>query len=223
MKPMGPIPPDFAAGAQLTVAGRNAEALIAEAGDTPLFVYDFAIAAARVARFRAAFPADVSLHYAIKANPYPPLVAAMARVVDGLDVASAGEMARAIDAGMSAADVSFAGPGKRDREIEAAIRAGVTLNLESEAEGARALAIGDRAGIRPRLAVRVNPDFEIRGSGMRMGGGAKPFGVDAPRAAALRPFSAWAKRRRRWSRHKSPSSPGRAPIRSTPGNARSMA
>lgn len=185
MKPMGPIPPDFPAGDELTVAGRTAESLIAEAGDTPLFVYDFAIAAARVARFRAAFPSNVSLHYAIKANPYPPLVAAMARVLDGLDVASAGEMVRAIDAGMPAADISFAGPGKRDREIEAAIRAGVTLNLESEAEGARALAIGDRTGIRPRLAVRVNPDFEIRGSGMRMGGGAKPFGVDAPRAAAL--------------------------------------
>jgi diaminopimelate decarboxylase len=84
-----------------------------------------------------------------------------------------------------AAHVSFAGPGKRDRELEAAIKAGVTLNLESEGEAARAIAIGERLGIRPRLAVRVNPDFDLKGSGMRMGGGAKPFGVDAERAAVL--------------------------------------
>ena len=185
MKPMGPIPPDFLAGEALTIGGRTVEALIAEAGDTPLFVYDLGIVAARIARFRAAFPAEVALHYAIKANPFAPLVAEMVGRVDGIDVASGGEMARAIAAGMDPAAISFAGPGKRDREIEAAIVAGVTLNLESEAEGARALAIGARAGVRPRLAVRVNPDFEIRGSGMRMGGGAKPFGVDAARAAGL--------------------------------------
>src|SRR5690606_8530739 len=58
-------------------------------------------------------------------------------------------------------------------------------NLESENEARRALAIADRRGIRPRLAIRVNPSFEIRGSGMKMGGGAKPFGVDAERVPAL--------------------------------------
>src|SRR3546814_16799550 len=79
----------------------------------------------------------------------------------------------------SADPISFAGPGKRDREVEAAISAGATLNLESAGEAERALAIGARLGIAPRLAVRVNPDFDLKGSGMKMGGGAKPFGVDA--------------------------------------------
>ena len=185
MKPMGPIPPDFAPADELLIGGRTAAALIAEAGDSPLFVYDYAIVAARIARFRAAFPREVALHYAVKANPFAPLVTAMVPAVDGIDVASGGEMALAIACGMDPAAISFAGPGKRDREIEAAIRGGVTLNLESEAEGARALAIGTRIGMSPRLAVRVNPDFEIRGSGMRMGGGAKPFGVDAARVPAL--------------------------------------
>jgi diaminopimelate decarboxylase len=83
------------------------------------------------------------------------------------------------------AHVSFAGPGKRDVELEEAIGAGITLNAESEGEVDRALRIGDRLGRRPRIAVRVNPDFEIKGSGMRMGGGAKPFGVDAERVPAL--------------------------------------
>ena len=185
MKPMGPIPEGFAADAdgRLVIGGTDVETLAARAGDTPLFVYDFARIAARIARFRAAFPNSVALHYAIKANPMPALVAAMVPLVDGLDVASVGEMGLAL--ATKSAHVSFAGPGKRDRELEAAITAGVTINLESEGEAARALAIAGRAGRVPKLAVRVNPDFDLRGSGMRMGGGAKPFGVDAERAAAL--------------------------------------
>ena len=184
MKPMGKIPQGFVADAQqhLLIGGENCEALVARAGDTPLFVYDFALIAARIDALRAALPSGVALHYAIKANPLPALVAAIASLVDGLDVASQGEMALAC----SAHDhVSFAGPGKRDRELEAAIRAGVTLNLESEGEAERALAIAARLAIRPKLAVRVNPDFDLKGSGMRMGGGARPFGVDADRAGAL--------------------------------------
>lgn len=182
MKPMGPLPPEFAGqhGA-LTVAGRSAHDW-AQAG-TPLFVYDMAIVAARIAGFRAAIP-SVDLHYAIKANPHPDLLAALAPLVDGLDVASAGELARAL-ANKPAAAISFAGPGKRDTELEAAIAAGATINVESEGEAARALAIADRLGRAPRLAVRVNPDVELRGSGMKMGGRPSPFGVDAARVPAL--------------------------------------
>ncbi len=184
MKPMGPLPSEFAGQTgTLTIGGRAAEDWVAEAGDTPLFVYDAVIVAARIARFRAAMPA-VDLHYAIKANPYPPLLAAMAGLVDGLDVASAGELRLALTVKPAAA-ISFAGPGKRDDELAVAIGAGATLNIESAGEGARALAIGDRLGIAPRLAVRVNPDVELRGSGMKMGGRASPFGVDSDRAAAL--------------------------------------
>ena len=182
---MGTIPADFAAeGPMLRIGGRPADALIAEAGSTPLFVYDFGIVKDRIARFRTAFP-NVSLHYAIKANSYTPLLKSITKIVDGLDVASGGEMHLALNAGAAAEDVSFAGPGKRDCELEDAILAGVTLNCESEGEVERALAIGARTGRTPRLAVRVNPDFEIKGSGMRMGGGAKPFGVDAARVPAL--------------------------------------
>ena len=183
---MGPIPADFTGEtAELTIGGKSAETIVAEAGDTPLFVYDLAVVARRIARFRAAIPDKVQLHYAMKANPYPALLEFIASHVDGFDVASAGEMRLALAAGVEAADISFAGPGKRENEIAEAVAAGVTLNCESEGEVARALAAGDRFGIRPRLAVRVNPDFEIRGSGMRMGGGPKPFGVDAERVPQL--------------------------------------
>jgi len=187
VKPLGPIPPGYAADAQgrLLIGGHDVNALIAAAGDTPLFVYDLGMVAARTARLRAAMPAGLEIHYAIKANPHARLVSAMAGLVDGFDVASEGELGRAIEAGMAAARISFAGPGKRVRELEAAIRAGATLNLESEHEADRALSIGEALGLTPRLAVRVNPDFELRGSGMRMGGGAKPFGVDQARVVPL--------------------------------------
>jgi diaminopimelate decarboxylase len=187
MKPHGPIPPGFAADADgmLCIGGRRADALAEAAGDTPLFVYDRAMLTARAAEWRAAMPREVQLHYAMKANPFAPLLAHMATIVDGFDVASGGELALALASGMAAEHISFAGPGKRDRELEAAIAAGATLNLESAGEGARALAIADRIGTRPRLAVRVNPDFDLKGSGMKMGGGAKPFGVDADAVPAL--------------------------------------
>jgi len=183
MKPMGPIPPEFA-GQQgiLRIAGKSAEEWIEITGDTPLFVYDPAMVATRIERLRAALPAAVAIHYAVKANPA--LIAAVAPLVDGLDIASAGELAM-VQSAAPGTPVSFAGPGKRDDELRAAIEAGVTINLESVGEGARALAIADRIGTRARLAVRVNPDIELRGSGMKMGGRASPFGVEPEQVPAL--------------------------------------
>lgn len=187
MKPTGPIPAAWRADDRgwLCVGDTPVDQLVERAGDTPLFLYDAGQLTRRVAALRAAIPDGLGIHYAMKANPFAPLLRHMAGLVDGFDIASGGELAMALDAGMAADRISFAGPGKRDRELDAAIRAGVTLNTESEGEVARALRIGDAIGIAPRLAVRVNPSFDLKGSGMRMGGGAKPFGVDADRAAAL--------------------------------------
>ena len=186
-KPMGPIPPQFTADAmgELCIGGAPVSHWIGEAGSTPLFIYDLGIVRDTITALRRAMPPQLHIHYAMKANPHPQLLRAMVPMVDGIDVASAGELAVAVAAGADADHISFAGPGKRDSELEEAIGAGATINLESEGEAARALAIGARLSIRPRLAVRVNPDFDLKGSGMRMGGGAKPFGVDAERAPAL--------------------------------------
>jgi len=184
MKALGPIPSGFEANSEgrLMIGGWDVEALVGEAGGTPLFVYDTRRIADQVARFRGAFPSEVALHYAVKANPYAPLLEAMAAMVDGFDVASAGELGRAAHLGLP---ISFAGPGKRDQELETAIRAGVTINLESEGEAERALAIAAREGLAPKLAVRVNPPFGLKGSGQKMGGLPSQFGVDHDRAAAL--------------------------------------
>lgn len=186
MKPTGPIPAGFAAlDGELALGGRPVSDLVAEAGSTPLFIYSTDMLRARVAYLRAAMPAQLRLHYAMKANPYAPLLTLMSGLVDGFDVASGGELAMALEAGQDPRRISFAGPGKRDAELEQAVHHGVTLNLESENEARRALDIGHRLGVVPRLAIRVNPDFELRGSGMKMGGGAKPFGIDQARVADL--------------------------------------
>lgn len=189
-KPMGPIPTGYGAvDGVLAVDGVPVTTLVEQAAQngegTPLFVYSAAMLRARVAQLRAALPKGVAIHYAMKANPFAPLLALMGTLVDGLDIASGGELVMARAAGVGGARISFAGPGKRDAELEAAIAEGVTINLESEAEGQRALAIAERLGVVPRLAIRVNPDFDLKGSGMKMGGGAKQFGLDAGRVPAL--------------------------------------
>lgn len=186
MKPLGPIPDGFSAiDGILAVGGRPVTEWVEQAGDTPLFLYSADLIRARVAQLRAAMPPRLALHYAIKANPLGAVLQLFSGLVDGFDIASGGELAMVQAAGIEPARVSFAGPGKRDRELEAAIAAGVTLNLESEAEARRALAIADTLGCMPRLAIRVNPQFDLKGSGMKMGGGAKPFGLDAERVPAL--------------------------------------
>jgi diaminopimelate decarboxylase len=186
MKQLGPIPPGFEAiGGELTVAGRTATALVEEAGGTPLFVYSAELIRRRVSDLRAAMPEELKIHYAVKANPYRPILELMRDLTDGFDIASGGELDMVLAAGQDPKLTSFAGPGKRDEELALAIAHGVTLNLESEAEARRTLDIAERLGATPRLAIRVNPDFELRGSGMKMGGGAKPFGLDQERVPAL--------------------------------------
>lgn len=186
MKPIGPIPPAFAdQQGELYIGGIALSELAEGAGQTPFYAYDLDLATAQVARFRAAMPDSVHLHFAVKANPHPSVIKHLMALTDGLDMASGGELAVVRDCGAAMEHVSFAGPGKRETEIELAITLGATLNLESETEADRALAIAERLGVTPRLAIRVNPDFELKGSGMSMGGGAKPFGIDAERVPAL--------------------------------------
>ncbi|WP_108790383.1 pyridoxal-dependent decarboxylase, exosortase A system-associated [Erythrobacter sp. Alg231-14] len=185
-KPVGPIPNGYETrDGELAIGTRTASDLVASAGQTPLFVYSRAHLDRRVAELRAALPSRIGVNYAVKANPHAAMVAHMDPLVDGFDIASSGELAMTNAAGIDPKRVSFAGPGKRDDELEAAIACGVTLNCESEGEAQRSLAIGHRIGKAPRIAIRVNPDFELKGSGMKMGGGAKPFGVDAERVPAL--------------------------------------
>ena len=170
---------------ELVVGGAPLSQLATRVGQTPFYAYDRALLRARVAELRAALPSAVQLHYAMKANPMPAVVALMATLVDGIDVASAGELKVALDAGADPHEVSFAGPGKRDVELAQAVAAGVLVNVESMREVGILAAASQRLGLPARIAVRVNPDFELKGSGMKMGGGAKQFGVDVDQVPAL--------------------------------------
>lgn len=163
----------------LQVGGIPLTRLAEQAGGTPFYVYDRQRLDSRVNELRQALPDGISLHYAIKANPMPAVVAHLAGRVDGMDLASEQEMRVALDAGVSAHELSFAGPGKRDPELRAATAAGVTIILESPGELERLGRIASELGIKARVAVRVNPDFELKSSGMKMGGGPKVFGIDA--------------------------------------------
>lgn len=170
---------------ELLVGGKPLSRLAAQVGRTPFYAYDRAVISKRVAELRAVLPPALKLHYAMKANPMPALVCHMAGLVDGIDVASAGELKIALDAGADPHEISFAGPGKRDEELRQAVAAGILVNVESSREVPVLARISADLGLPARVAVRVNPDFELKSSGMKMGGGPKQFGVDAELVPAL--------------------------------------
>ena len=170
---------------QLLVGGIPLTRLAERAGQTPFYAYDRSLLRGRVELLRSVLPASLKLHYAMKANPMPALVGAMAGWVDGIDVASAGELKIALDAGADPHEISFAGPGKRESELRQAVAAGVLINIESAREVDLLSEISTTLGCPARVAVRVNPDFELKGSGMKMGGGPKQFGIDAEEVPTL--------------------------------------
>jgi diaminopimelate decarboxylase len=169
----------------LCVGGIPVDVLAERVGGTPFFAYDRSLLTGRVAELRTALPPGIDLSYAVKANPMPAIVHHLSELIDSFDVASALELRTALNTTMPPSRVSFAGPGKTPAELRQAVAAGVTVEMESATEAWRLVEIGQRLGIRPRVAIRVNPDFEIKGSAMRMGGGPQQFGVDAEQVPAL--------------------------------------
>jgi diaminopimelate decarboxylase len=172
-------------GGELLLGGQPLSRVAARVGQTPFYAYDRGLVRQRVQALRQALPAAVKLHYAMKANPLPAVVSLLAALVDGIDVASAGELKVALDAGADPAEISFAGPGKRDVELRQAVAAGVLVNVESARELPVLAHASQELGLPARVALRVNPDFELKGSGMKMGGGPKQFGIDAEQLPAV--------------------------------------
>lgn len=186
MKPIGPIPPHFAAiDGQLFIGGVSAEELVEEAGGTPLFVYDNNIVGAQIARFKGAMPDGIALHYSVSANPYELLLEFLGRYVDGFRIVSLGELKRLQAAGLGGIPMNFAGPGKLDVELRAAVKAGATISVESEGEAARTIRAAEDVGIRPRISVRVTPPFAMENGRVSIGARPSPFGVDAERVPML--------------------------------------
>src|SRR5579883_2723356 len=166
----------------LEVGGIPLTRLAERVGQTPFFAYDRRLLSERIGHLRRHLPPSVALHYAIKANPMPAVVQHLAGLVDGFDVASVAEMKTALDTPMAAGRVSFAGPGKTAQEIDQAIAADITIELESVTEMARVAASAERSGRRPRVALRVNLDFV----GFHIFGGSQNLRGDILQAAQER-------------------------------------
>ncbi len=163
----------------------DGQPLSARLPQTPAYLYSRRCLDTAVASLRSALPDSIGIHYAIKANPFPPLVRHLASLVDGFDCASLDEMKLATGISEPMQKLSIAGPAKSRDEHRYAIDAGITINAESVSELERIMTVARTTGGRARVALRVNPPFSLKGSGMHMGGGARPFGIDSEAIPSL--------------------------------------
>jgi diaminopimelate decarboxylase len=153
---------------------------------TPCFVYDIDRAASHVAKLKSQLPNSVALYYAVKANPNRAWLEAFKGSVAGLDISSGGELALARASGWAADRLSFAGPGKSDRELcQAVSMGGVSISVESHTELVRLSQIAESEGRGVRCLLRVNPLKVPRAFAMRMGGTASQFGIPEEEAGDL--------------------------------------
>ena len=164
-------------------------AAIAEAVGTPVYIYSRATLERHARVFKAALAdlADAHIAFAVKANPNLAVLKVMAREGLGADVVSGGELARALAAGMPAADVVFSGVGKTHAEMVQGLDAEIgQFNIESEEEGVELAEIAAARGSRAACALRVNPDVDARTHAKISTGKAEnKFGVPLDRAAAI--------------------------------------
>jgi diaminopimelate decarboxylase len=162
---------------------------IAQAVGTPVYVYSAATFRRHARVFRDALSGVGRKHlaYAIKANPNLAVLRVLADEGYGADVVSAGEMARALAAGIPAADIVFSGVGKTRGELGRALDAGIgQFNLELEEEGFVLAALAANRGLRAPATLRVNPDVDA-GTHAKISTGRREnkFGVPIDQAAAM--------------------------------------
>ena len=174
------------------LAGLLPDELAARFG-TPLYIYDLDVVERQVAALRRVLPPAVDVAYAVKANPALAVVAFLGGLGLGADVASGGELATALRAGIAAERIVVTGPGKRDEELAAAVEAGVrAVTVESPGELARLEAIAAACRARVPVLLRASVPEASRLERVRLVGddGAGKFGMDdadlraAARAAA---------------------------------------
>lgn len=149
---------------------------------TPLYVYDLDVIDRQVGALQAALPRRAELAYAVKANPALAIVAHLGRLGLGADVASGGELATALRAGIAPGSIVMTGPGKRDEELAAAVDAGIrAVTVESPGELARLERIAAGRGRRQAVMVRAAVSEDARLERVRLVGddGAGKFGMDA--------------------------------------------
>ena len=170
---------------QLHVGQQSLADSVQQAGGSPCYLYDMAIAKQQIARLREQLPSEIGLYYAVKANPNPQVLAELAPWVDGVDIASGGELEKVLDAGFEPEFCGFAGPSKSLPELHFALQKGVHISVESLTEMKRIIAWAEQHQQDVSCGIRINPAFELRASGMHMGGGSQPFGIDEEQLPAV--------------------------------------
>jgi diaminopimelate decarboxylase len=167
-----------ARGGELLIGGVPVREIAGEFG-TPLYVYDQALLAQSLRSLRDTLPPTFEVCYSVKANPNQAVLRYFVTNGCGLEIASRGELVQALDAGCPPEKILFAGPGKTQAEIDAAVEAGIgELHIESLTEARRVADAARRFNRTVAVAVRVNPSASIQGGGMRMGAKPAPFGID---------------------------------------------
>lgn len=163
------------------VMDKKDEALLERFGEhpTPFYYYDGDALHAHVSSLLSRLHPAVRVHYALKANGNVALAGLLRSLGCGVEIASAGEMFVAMEAGYAAEDVLYAGPGKTVAELNEAIAYGIgCIHVESVRELRLLEDIAAQAGQLVRAAVRINPDNDLSGATIKMGGVPRPFGVD---------------------------------------------
>ena len=130
---------------------------------TPSYVYDRALLQATLEAIKAETHdnANYHVHYAIKANDNPEVLAMIAREGLGADCVSGGEIRAALEAGFPAAEIAFAGVGKADWEIRLALGVGIGMfNVESREELEVISELATEMNATARVSLRINPDVE---------------------------------------------------------------
>ncbi len=135
---------------------------LAQKYGTPLYVYNFDTITQKFTALKEVFKARKSLIcFAVKANSNLSVLKHMAHLGAGCDCVSIGEVKRALVAGIPKYKIIFSGVGKRDDEIEEALRNDILmLNLESEEEMNRVEMIAEKLGVVARISIRVNPNID---------------------------------------------------------------
>jgi diaminopimelate decarboxylase len=136
---------------------------IAEKVGTPVYVYSRATLERHLQVFRDGLAGldDPLIAYSVKANPNGALLSVLAKQGAGADVVSAGELLRAVAAGIPASKIVFSGVGKTAAEMRIALQHGIyQFNLESEPEAEMLSAIATQMGKIANVAYRINPDVD---------------------------------------------------------------
>ena len=153
---------------------------IAEEYGTPFYLYSGEMISGRIQALHEALGEGVEVSFSLKANPNLGVCQIVGRDrLAGAEIASSGELVVALAAGFDPEDIVFAGPGKTDDELRRAVEEGIfAVNVESLGEIERLAAIAESEGRSIGVGLRINPEAQLMGSGMRMGGTVGQFGMD---------------------------------------------